>query len=289
MTSDRPVDLRSLPCSRGFLLREGFAPLTVGLLLLLGQTAVEGAVSISVSPIRIEVSVPPGETRTDVVTVENRSDEPVRLRVTVADWHLADDGTPVFVKRGKAPEFSMSDWIEVNPTELALPPLGSAPLRYTITSPAGTPAGGYRTSILIESVPETLPRGQAAIAYLNARIGIILYNRIGAVTPDIEIAAQDLVPDPDAPDRLMLRVKIRNAGRVHARVSGDTRIVDGSGRDMELAPIRDAVVLPESERYLFVRFARSLPRDEFRIVSRLDVGLPELLEAETRVAAPPGR
>ena len=70
---------------------------------------------------------------------------------------------------------------------------------------------------------------------------------------------------------------------------GITRIMDDSGRDMELAPIRDAVVLPESERYLFVRFAKPLPGDEFRIVSRLDVGLPELLEAETRVAAPPGR
>ena len=124
---------------------------------------------------------------------------------------------------------------------------------------------------------------------MNARIGIILYNRIGVVTPDIQIAAQDLVPDPDAPDRLMLRVQIRNAGRVHARVSGDTRIMNDSGRDMELAPIRDAVVLPVSERYLFVRFAKPLPGDEFRIVSRLDVGLPDLLEAETRVAAPPGR
>jgi P pilus assembly chaperone PapD len=241
------------------------------------------AVSLSVSPIRIELNVPAGSIKTDVLTIENRSDEPLKLHVTIADWHLTPDGTPVFVKRGKEPAFSMSAWIEVNPTELQVPPQGKTTLRYTIAAPPDTPSGGYRTAILIESLPEITSPSQPSMAYLNARIGVILYDRIGAATPSIEIVAQDLVPDPEKPDHLALRLTVRNTGRVHARVSGTSYVVSDGERERELGSVTDSVVLPESERYLFVPLIQPLPATEFRLVSRLDIGVPELLEAETPI------
>ena len=45
-------------------------------------------------------------------------------------------------------------------------------------------------------------------------------------------------------------------------------------------------MLPTSDRQVLVRPTQPLPRGDFTVVTRLDVGLPELLEAETRVAAP---
>jgi len=59
-------------------------------------------------------------------------------------------------------------------------------------------------------------------------------------------------------------------------------VSDGE-RERELGSVTDSVVLPESERYLFVPLFQPLPATEFRLVSRLDIGVPELLEAETRI------
>jgi len=261
-------------------------PFTFALLALLVAPPAGASVSFSVSPIRVDLSVAPGETKTDAVMIENRGNEPLRLRVTIADWHLAPDGTPVFVKRGGSPADSMSEWIEVNPTELDVPPLARMPVRYTVSAPEGTSAGGYHGAILIESVPEMVAHDQPTRAYLNARIGVILYDRIGTVAPEIEISAQDVVRAVDTPGGMALRVTVRNIGHVHARFTGSGRVVDGEGREVEVVPISDAVVLPTSDRQVVVRLTEPLPRGDFTVVTRLDVGLPELLEAETRVAAP---
>jgi P pilus assembly chaperone PapD len=240
-------------------------------------------ITLGVSPIRAELTVAAGEAKTDVISVENRGDKPVRLRVTVADWYLTPDGSPMFVKRGKAPEYSMSDWIEVNPTEFELGEGGRQLLRYTLTVPPGTPAAGYRTSILIETVPDTAREG-ANVAHINGRIGVILYDRVGTEPATAEIVSQRVGPDPNADGELAVHLTLRNAGRVHFRVSGETRITDAVGRISDTVPIHDAVVLPESEREIIVPLPKALPADGFTLLSRVDVGLPDMLEAETRVA-----
>jgi hypothetical protein len=176
-----------MPLLSRFLLcgtRPALAPFTFTLLALLVAPPARASVSFSVSPIRVDLSVAPGETKTDAVMIENRGNEPLRLRVTIADWHLAPDGTPVFVKRGSPPADSMSEWIEVNPTELEVPPLATMPVRYMVSAPEATSPGGYHGAILIESIPEMLAHDQPTRAYLNARIGVILYDRIGTVAPE---------------------------------------------------------------------------------------------------------
>jgi hypothetical protein len=74
---------------------------------------------------------------------------------------------------------------------------------------------------------------------------------------------------------------------VHVRVSGSTRLVDPSGRDLQAVEIPDSVVLPQSERQLLVRLPHPGAHQAFRVVSLVDAGMPELLEAETVVALAP--
>ena len=80
--------------------RRSHALALAAMLAIAWATPASAQLSISVSPIRVEQAIQPGKTRTDVVTVENVSDQLLRARVTVADWFLERNGTPVFVKHG---------------------------------------------------------------------------------------------------------------------------------------------------------------------------------------------
>jgi len=240
-------------------------------------------VSLAVSPVRVELAVVPGQTKTDILTVQNLGEKPQHVRVSVADWYLTKDGTPVFVKAGKAPEFSMSEWVEVNPTELQIGPQGSQVLRYTVTVPAGVAAAGYRSAILVETVPEMVAGQTANVTYLNARIGVVLYNRVGTLPIMAEITDQQVVPDPANSGRLAVRLTLKNGGTSHYRFRGQSLVQDAEGKTVQTLTVSDAVVLPQSEREVFVPFEGPPPAGSYTVTSRLDVGLKELLEIVTRI------
>ncbi|MDD5543223.1 MAG: hypothetical protein PHX83_08615 [Acidobacteriia bacterium] len=252
-------------------------------LIMAGTEAIRADVSLGAFPIRSEHQVAAGQTKTDGITVENESAEPVHMRVTVADWYLTPGGDPMFVKRGRVPQFSMSDWIEVNPAEFDLGPHSQQIIRYTFTVPMGTPDGGYRTAILIESVPNITQPHDIHMAYLNARIGAIIYDRVGAPATQASVTAQQVILDPNNPSRLGVQITLKNSGNSYFRFKGECKIVDGQGTEVETLPINDAVVLPQSERTIFLPLKKDLPAQKFSIVSSLDVGLKELLESVTQV------
>ena len=260
--------------------------IAIGLLAVawaFGPSPAQAQLSFGVAPIRAEHVVQPGDMKTDLIVVENTSDRPLRARVTVADWHLERDGAPVFVKRGELPTFSMSEWVEINPSEFAVNPGDLQTIRYTVTAPAGTPAGGYRAAILIESLPdfETAPR--ANTAYVSGRVGVILYNRIGDLPVQVEVVAQEVVPDPSRVEQMAVRISLRNRGQTHFRVTGESHLLDATGEALHVVPVEDTVVLPQSDRYILVWFERPADLSEFTVLSRLDVGLGEWVEVETRV------
>jgi len=260
--------------------------LFVAVTLLLMPRPVAAQLSLGVSPLRVELAVGPGDTKTDVITVQNLSTKAVRMHVTIADWYFAPDGTPTFVKRGNLPAFSMSDWIEVNPTEFEVPGLGAVPLRYTVTVPLGVREAGYRAAILIESVPDTGDGPRPNVTYLNARIGVVVYDRIGKVPINVEIASQEVAPDPERPGHSVLRLMLKNAGLAEVRVTGEVHVTSRQAGAPQVVPFPEVVILPQSERHVSVPLEASLPPDGFTVLTHLDVGLPELLEAETRVGSP---
>jgi P pilus assembly chaperone PapD len=273
--------MRRKPGTSGFPLA---TTLAAALAFLAGAPA-NAQLSMSVTPVRVEHSIPPGQMRTEVITVQNVSLRPLRARVTVADWYLERDGTPTFVKRGKLPAFSMSEWVEVNPTEFEVPPTGTQTIRYTVSVPEGTADASYRTAILIESLPDFTDQPRANVAYLTGRIGVMVYDRVGSLPPEAEIVNQEVISDPEAPGRQAVKITLRNPGLVNFRISGESRILDPDRRVLQTLTVRDAIVLPRSEREVLVRFEQPVDRPAFNVLTRIDVGLGDLLEIETRVGS----
>ena len=127
------------------------------------------------------------------------------------------------------------------------------------------------------------PGLSANVTYLNARIGVILYNRVGTLPTMAEITGQQVVPDPANPGQLAVRLTLKNSGSCHYRFRGETLVQDAEGKVLQTLTIGDAVVLPLSEREVLVPLAGPPPTGGYTVTSRLDVGLKELLEIVTRV------
>ncbi len=252
-------------------------------MVLAAVTPAEAQLSMSLSPVRVEHAIPPGELWTDVATVENVSDRPLRARVTVAGWYLERNGTPVFVKRGTRPGLSMSGWIDVNPTEFEIGPGETQVIRYTLTVPAGLPDASYRTAVLVESLPDFSGTPDRNVAYLTARIGLIIYNRVGTEVPLAEVVGQEVVSDPETPYSKSVKLTIRNPGLVNFRLSGESQIVTPDGRVLQVVSIPDGVVLPQSEREVLLRLEEPFSNRVFNVLSRIDIGQEEMLEIETQV------
>ena len=252
-------------------------------MVLAAVSPAQAQLAMSLSPVRVEHAIPPGELWTDIVTVENVSDSPLRARVTVADWYLERNGTPVFVKRGTRPGLSMSDWIDVNPTEFEIGHGETQVVRYTLNVPAGLADASYRTAVLVESLPDFAATPDRNVAYLTARIGVIIYNRVGTEAPQAQVVGQEVVSDPEMPNSKAVKLTIRNPGMVNVRLSGESQILTPDGRVLQVVEIPDGVVLPQSEREVLLRLEEPISHRVFSVLSQIDIGREELLEIETQV------
>ena len=140
---------------------------------------------------------------------------------------------------------------------------------------------------MVESVPEIAPDQAAHVTYLTARIGVVIYDQVGTVPTQAEITDQKIVADPENPENLAVRLTIANGGLTHFRFKGECRILDNGGGITQSLTVPEAVILPGTERFVLLKLKEAPPPGSFTIMSRLDVGLKELLEAKTHITRNP--
>jgi hypothetical protein len=74
-----------------------------------------------------------------------------------------------------------------------------------------------------------------------------------------------------------------NQGLRHYRIQGFVEVLDERGQIVERVEYPSVPVLPKRVQTLPLRLKASLPPGAYQVRSQADVGLPEILEATTRV------
>lgn len=100
----------------------------------------------SLSPLKYEMTVDPGSSQTQIITIRNDSDEALTLYSEVEDFIAGDDsGFPQFVKPEdiENPELSLTNWIELSNENLTLAPGESKQVRFSVTAPVSSDPGGH--------------------------------------------------------------------------------------------------------------------------------------------------
>jgi P pilus assembly chaperone PapD len=259
----------------------------VGSLFLLPAARAAGQISVEVSPLRVEISGAPGASQTQAVTLRNQSDRPVRIRATVDDWSLSKDGTPQFSPAPPDTWTSASAWMRLAPPEQVVEPGQQAVVRFTLTVPADTPDGGYRTAVLFDfgaAENDLASRGRQVT--FRSRVATVVYVTVGQPLVVVSLANLTVQPDPDG--RLQAVATLANRGRVHVRTKGVLTVYGQAGTVVRQLDLPSAPVLPESERDVAVAIeVDGQPRlapGTYRVEVRIDVGARELLVGETTLA-----
>jgi P pilus assembly chaperone PapD len=261
-------------------------------LILLGTAPVPAAdLSFSVDPMTTEITAQAGAELTGVIQVKCEEPAasqatpaahlpraPLRLRVYPMDWTLDRQGGPQFLKPGTTPG-SCSNWLQVNPVELAVPAGEAQSVRYTIRVPEGV-QGTFRTILMFETAPEPAAAGPRVMAF-NGRIGSTLYVQVGPQAKRARITRFSVTPEKSF-------VTVENTGTSHIRLQGTLQFQDASGQMVQQVPLPGGVVLPgeSNVREICIDTPRLPRKSAYTVTVLLDYGGEVVLGARAHVTTP---
>lgn len=251
---------------------------------MLASDAATAQRSIEASPLRVELRVEPASSHTQAVTITNPGTDRVRVRATLADWHLARDGAPQFRTPVEGRPYAASAWVRFAPPEFTLDGGAAGTVRFTVTVPRDARPGGYRTGLLFEFLPET-PEQEAGgrQVVIRSRVATMIYVNVGEPPVRVELTGLTVRGTTEA---RQIVAGLRNSSRRTVRTRGTLLVYDAAGLAVARLIVPDVPVLPESERELAIRAADALerlPAGDYTVELKLDLGMPALLVGETSV------
>ena len=238
------------------------------------------AFSINISPPSLRISAPPGETKTGTITVENKSDAAVDMRVYMEDWIYAEDGGKKFIPSGTTP-LSCAKWITTHPQKIHIEAKSKAGVQYVISVPPDA-LGGHFAVIFFESVvnEEEAARGNVTVRF-SGRIGTIIYMEAEGLVKRTGSITSFTCGRPDQNSPLAINMTLKNEGNTYIIAQGVMNIIDKEGNifgRQELGPIN---TLPGDTRDYKTEWLGDLKEGTYDVIATLDAGVDTPLVAET--------
>jgi|SRR5579884_945330 len=195
------------------------------------------SLSISVSPALLELSVKPGATLEQEVTVTNGGDQAFDATIAVAPMPggIASD--------------SAVNWLKIEPTALHLDPNQKGTVKVSVTVPTGLRSGGYYAQVTA-TTGATKAAGTAA--GISGQLGVPFLFTVqgeGAIVQQASI--ERFAPMLESDGRLSFRMLVKNGGNVHVITQGKVEIADANGKhyaSLDFPP--SGRILPATERIL---------------------------------------
>ncbi len=242
----------------------------IGFFILFLSPRNSQALTFTINPSRIELTVPAGSSKSLTVYADNtKSDTPLHVRVFLEDIAHLPDGTNDYLALGSTP-WSFTDWISVKPTEFELPAGKFQGIRFTISVPADAKGGRYGV-VFFEGAPPLAgkPGTISAILCLGTIVSINVAKTEVYKAKLTEISAQKTEKG-----ELEIVVKLFNEGNVLFRPTGEVKVKDSQGKQiskMELNSERGGV-LPGATRVFKVKYEKPLEQGTYNIEATIDYG-----------------
>lgn len=238
------------------------------------QSPAWAQLSLEVSPVRAELQIEAGAAETNVLQVRNSGAKPMRVKIQPLDWQMNRQGEVSFARPGSTPG-SLAPWLEINPTDFRVEPGQTKEVRYTLTVPGGTRAGGYRAAIAVEGMPAQPGVPEPKKMAVHGRFAVMVYETVG--TPDLRARFTDFQVQPER-KQVKFALTLTNAGTAHFRPKkSKVTIKNSQGQEVARVDIPDGPVLPGATRELTFAQDLNLPPGQYLAEAVLDVGQRDLL------------
>jgi hypothetical protein len=229
------------------------------------------AATLRINPTKIRLAIPPGESRSGVIEVENPSDQTIVVKSYLQDWAYTSlhDGTKEFFASGTT-GFSASGWISTSLSEFVIPAYGKQNINYTVKVPAKA-EGGHFAVLFFESLLSGGSVRETQGLGVMVRIGALFYiepqNTIKHWAEISNLNVQKKSPGP-----LELSLDFKNTGNIDITAQGTFHIMDKTGMVLARGDFNDCYTLPQESAKLQGAWKEILPKGEFDLVVTLDIG-----------------
>jgi hypothetical protein len=211
----------------------------VALMLMLG---IAHAADIGLSPPRLELTVEPGETVTETVTLLTDAVDDQQIQVELDDFTLDPEGNLTTLPVGSL-DSSSAAWITPELTDFVLAGGEGRDFRVSVTVPNDVSLEGtYHAMVFFTVVPA--PTETSGIGVVTTtRIGLTIYVTVAST----EKNTAELVDFFQNDDKTMT-FAIANTGNTIMRLGGQIELRDEAGETKYVVEVPDVPVLRESER-----------------------------------------
>jgi len=233
----------------------------------------DGALRMSVSPMKVHLATAPGSTAACAVNVFNNGDDPVRVLTRVRDWTTTPDG---------AMNLEPADPIRRAATAFVRPEVGeflvgahsSRVVRIAAALPDSA-VGSYWTIVYFECEGVDRSSGLGVATKLSLGTNVYVTAR-GTERRDDLITAMSIAP-VDSTGQVNLAVTLANRGNVYHYPAGwiEVRSLDQANRFEERLPLR--VLLPETDT-TYRAIWKPTGGGDYQFVVTLDLGLDSLVQ-----------
>jgi len=201
-------------------------------------------ISLSVQPSQVEYSGKPGTSNINYISVINKGDSQVKLKVRVEDFKYTDEnGNIAFYI---ASSDSALTWLIPQYLEMVIPPYGAKTVQYIISIPKGTKPGGHLGAINLELESAT---GTDAGALLNKKFGTLVFLNVidsgittGGTITDFSTPKFQYTGSPK------LNLLVKNSGNANLFANGSVTFTDWQGKNVGQFATNSVVVAPNNSR-----------------------------------------
>lgn len=232
------------------------------------------AQSIILRPAVVPLAGSTGQSVTQVLTLQNESDQPLDF-VLEAEDVVVRDGARAFVPAGRLGD-SIAASAVFTPQRLRVEPHSSGSVTATFTLP---PAIRHRAVVAFFRGANTVTAGGR-----KARLSLGTLFTF-TVSENLSVRAGELVAlPPTASSNAQLKAALVNDGDEPLVPTGMAVIVDAAGRLVGKTPFRPHRLLPGEAGSLLAEYSGDLPAGPYRVVATLDVaGRPLTLSTTLNV------
>lgn len=216
------------------------------LLLALAQAQV----ALTLTPARLELSLPPGGSWTGEVLLQNGLSREEAINLLPTPFTLGEEGE---VLPGGVRDACPG--VEATPSALTVPPKGEARVRLRVKAPVGE--GTYACMLYLVGTPRPARGGLSLGIY--PQLGLALYVTLqGTERPALraQVGGRGQA----------LPLLLENPGNVLLRLEGEAVVFGGDGQEVARLGFSDLPLLPGGRRRLLLEPQSPLPPGRYRAV-----------------------
>jgi len=247
--------------------------------------------TFTVTPLRFEETVAPGELFGGSFTVTNLSEQGLEVEVLLVDWLTGRDGSDVFLEPGSLRQ-SLGPWISASPDHFTLPPGEEIKVNLSFLLPEDA-QGDHCVAFIVrarpfeelpEETPVETPAGETTIQVRvwYAQVVKIIQHHPASEQRAGEISQLEVVKGEE--DGWLARIEFSNTGNCFLSCQGKVLLRNEVGDTVWEGDIPEFTISPEASRVLEIPFLEDedLPAGEYILIMVIDYGGDYLVAGQRR-------